>query len=729
METEGTTITGADALIRCLSQLGVKRVFGYPGGAALAIFDALVDSDVDFVLVRHEQGAAHMADGYGRATGKPAAVLVTSGPGATNTVTGIYTAFMDSVPMVVLCGQVGRAGYGKDCFQEVDIFGLSMPIVKYSYSVQDPADIPRIVREAVALSQSGRPGPVLIDLPRDVMAARGFVPPNYPDSLGDMGSLGTALAPRIPQQPTAIDSFLQFFSKAKKPLIIAGQGVVISDAAAALMTFAEKWQIPVTTTLLGKGAFPENHDLSLGMLGMHGTAYANKALVGCDLVCSIGSRWDDRINGDPKNFCKGAVKLHIDVDAAEIDKIVKPDCSLVGDAGHILAQLNNAVTTFSGPAPQTEPWKEELQGYKTNFPLSYSSEGGLKAQEVLSKLNDLTKGDVIVTTDVGQHQMWAAQFLKVQNSRCWVTSGGAGSMGFGFPAAVGCQFAHPQKTVVAVVGDGGFQMTMCELATAVRHKLPIKILILDNKYLGMVRQWQDLFYDNRISGSDFCDNPSFVKLAESFGAKAFSITQSGHVSDVLKSALAYNDGPCVIHAEVEKQEGVFPMIPSGQSAEKMILDAPAICATTSTHKGIERTTSVRPIPMPYVNPVDLSGLANVRVWAAKTDDLFMRLAFALSKKMFTLNSYFTQEIEPGRLLVEMTVRGHAAELPRLKKILNRIVRVQQVEIEAVTSDDLVIKALSSSETKISQSENIRITSQSIAEKAGGRTNQRGSLGR
>jgi acetolactate synthase-1/2/3 large subunit len=556
------TCTGAEALIHCIHQHGVEYIFGHPGGAAIPIFDALVDSPIKFILTRHEQGATHMADGLARATGKAGVVLVTSGPGATNTITGIMTALMDSVPMVVITGQTIKPMLGLDAFQEADVVGISYPAVKHSYLVRDPNDIPRIVKEAFHIAETGRPGPVLIDIPKDVSSA--LIEPDYNVEIDLPGY-------SVPGKGDshAIAKCAEMLQKAKRPLLLIGHGAVISDAGKAVKLLAEKMQIPVTNTLLGKGAFPETHELSLGMLGMHGTAYANKAVVDCDLIMSVGSRWDDRICGKYSAFCPTAVKIHVDIDPAEIGKMIKPDCSIVGDARMVLEELLPLVKKGD-----TEAWLKQLNKWKKQFPLKYKKQGGLKAQYVLDEIYRLSKGKAVVTTDVGQHQMWAAQFYKTDSRFHWISSGGAGTMGFGMPAAIGAQFAKPNSLVIAVVGDGGFQMTLSELATAAVNKLPIKILIINNKYLGMVRQWQALFFENRYSGVDLEGNPNFVKLAEAYGMKGFRIKRNADVSKTLAAALAYNDGPCIIEAEVEKEDNVFPMIPAGSAISEMVLEAP-----------------------------------------------------------------------------------------------------------------------------------------------------------
>ena len=558
-------LSGAHVMLDCLKREGVDTIFGYPGGSAIPLFDALLDSNIKMVLSRHEQGATHMADGYARATGKVGVVLVTSGPGATNTFTGIYTALMDSSPIVVLAAQTTTPNLGKDAFQECDTSGMTFAAVKHSFLVKDPNDLSRVVKEAFHIARSGRPGPVLIDLPKDVTA--GNCTASFSDEIDLPGY-------KIPTHadPEAVAKAAALLKKSTKPLLLVGHGAIISNASRQVKELAEKLNAPVVETLLGLGAFPETHPLSLGMLGMHGTAYANKAVLECDLIMSIGSRWDDRIVGKIEEFCKDATIIHVDIDPAEEGKILQPDAFLCGDAKLVLEQLLPLVSRLD-----TEDWVKTCQTYKKRYPLTYPKQGGLRMQHIISTVYELTKGKAIVTTDVGQHQMWVAQFYKADYPRQFISSGGAGTMGFGLPSAIGAAIGVSSELnwpICCFAGDGGFQMTEFELSTAALHKLPIKIFVMDNKYLGMVRQWQDMFYGKRYSSVSMEGNPDFVKLAEAYGIRAFRIKRSADAERIIQKALDYNEGPVLIHCECEEEDNVFPMIPAGAPLTAMMTEPP-----------------------------------------------------------------------------------------------------------------------------------------------------------
>jgi len=560
--------TGAEMLVEALVYEGVDAIFGYPGGAVLHIYDELwrARDRITHYLVRHEQGAVHMAEGYARATGRVGVVLVTSGPGATNAVTGIANAYLDSTPVVVITGQVPKHLIGTDAFQEVDTVGITRPCVKHNYLVREAADLPAIVREAFHLARSGRPGPVVIDIPKDVSAARA----NYArlDHVTFPFSAG----------PASIDAeagrqAVETILNAKRPVLYVGGGIVNSGAVDALRSFAELLRLPVTPTLMGLGGFPSSHPLCLGMLGMHGTYAANMAVAESDLLVALGVRFDDRVTGKLATFAPHARVIHVDIDPANIGKNVTPALAIAGDVKQALDQFRMLVRKerVEESLRQQEPWWNEIRGWQQSQPLRFTgSQSQIKPQTVIRELHRLTRGDAIVTTDVGQHQMWVAQFYPFNKARQLITSGGLGTMGFGLPAAIGAQLARRDQLVVAVVGDGGFQMTNQELATAVQYGLPVKILIMNNGYLGMVRQWQEMFYDRAYSEVDISVAPDFVKLAEAYGAAGFRAERPEELGDVLKASLDYK-GVAVVDVVVTKEENVFPMVPAGASSREMIV--------------------------------------------------------------------------------------------------------------------------------------------------------------
>ncbi len=555
---------GATAIIRTLEKHGVEYIFGYSGGAAIPLFDAIVTSKtkIKLILVRHEQGAAHIADGYARASGKPGVVLVTSGPGAGNIVTGLMTAHMDSVPLIVISGQQITSMLGLDAFQEADVFNITMPVVKHNYLAKKVDDLPRIIDEAFYIATTGRPGPVLVDVPKDISSGE------FNGNLKQSMQL-PAYVNKYSVDKNKIQSIVKTWQTAKRPVILAGHGVIISGAADNLLKLAQKTNTPVATTLLGKGSIDETSPLSVGMVGMHGTAYANKSLIECDFLLNIGSRFDDRIIGKADEFCANAYIAHIDIDAAEANKMISVDLFLQADAKEAINDLIENCKPMNH-----DTWNTKLDDYKKLYPLTYDDSQGLTMQHVIDAVYDITKGNAIVTTDVGQHQMWSAQFYKTKKADTWISSGGAGTMGFGMPSAIGAHFAHPDKQVVAFVGDGGFQMTQFELATACINKLPIKVIVLNNHYLGMVRQWQELFYDNRESGVDLEGNPDFAMLAQSYGAAGIVVNNESELEPKLKEAFAINDRPVIISVEVTKSQNVFPMIPPGAPLKNMIIFPP-----------------------------------------------------------------------------------------------------------------------------------------------------------
>ncbi len=552
------TTTGAQMIMRCLEQEGVERIFGYSGGAIMPVFDALYDSPIEFVLSRHEQGAMHMADGFARSSGRVGVAMVTSGPGATNCITGLMTAMMDSVPLVLMTGQVQQQLLGKDAFQEADVTGITYAVTKHSYLIKDPRDLPRVMREAFFIARSGRPGPVVIDLPKDVTMGPCDAP--IPEAVDLPGY-------HLPRLPAASDlqAAADLLAHSQRPVLCLGQGVVLADAGEAVVALADRLQAPMVTTLLGKGGVPERHPMHMGMLGMHGEVSANFAVAHCDMIMSIGSRWDDRITGRLEEFCPAARKIHLDIDEAEFGKIIQPDVKLLGDARVGVEALLPLVAEG-----HTDNWWQDLSAWRKAHPLKTGKHGGLRISLILERLDALTAGEDVYVTDVGQHQMWAAQFLRVARNRHWISSGGAGTMGFGLPAAIGAQFARPDERVWAVCGDGGFQMTMTELTTAALHKLPLKILLSENHYLGMVRQWQEMFFANRLSGVDLEGNPDFVKLAAAIGVQAWPLKRPADVDKILTRAMDHTDGPCMIVAEVLKDDNVFPMVPPGAAVSQIL---------------------------------------------------------------------------------------------------------------------------------------------------------------
>ncbi|QIW84693.1 acetolactate synthase large subunit [Bacillus velezensis] len=554
------TMNGALMLIESLKKEIVEMIFGYPGGAVLPIYDKLYQSGLVHILPRHEQGAIHAAEGYARVSGKPGVVIATSGPGATNLVTGLADAMIDSLPLVVFTGQVATSVIGSDAFQEADILGITMPITKHSYQVRRPEDLPRVIKEAFHIATTGRPGPVLIDIPKDVAAFEGEF--RYDHEINLPG-----------YQPVKEPNYLQIrklveaVSSAKKPVILAGAGVLHGKASEDLKNYAEQQQIPVAHTLLGLGGFPADHPLFLGMAGMHGTYTANMALYHCDLLISIGARFDDRVTGNLKHFAKSAKVAHIDIDPAEIGKIIETQIPVVGDSKIVLQELLKQ----NGKQGQTEEWKQQLSEWKEEYPLWYTDdrEEGLKPQKLIEYIHQFTNGEAIVATDVGQHQMWAAQFYPFRKADKWVTSGGLGTMGFGLPAAIGAQLADRNATVVAILGDGGFQMTLQELDVIRQLNLPVKVVILNNECLGMVRQWQEIFYEERYSESKFSAQPDFVKLSEAYGIKGVRISSEEEAEEELKKALSSKE-PAVIDVRVAKSEKVFPMIAPGKGLHEMV---------------------------------------------------------------------------------------------------------------------------------------------------------------
>lgn len=562
-------LAGARILLECLKLEGVDTVFGYPGGTVINIFDELYSfKEIKNILPRHEQAAVHAADGYSRATGKVGVAIATSGPGATNTVTGIATAYMDSIPMVVITGQVPTALIGNDAFQEVDIIGITRPCTKHNFLVKNVKDLAPIMKKAFYIARTGRPGPVLVDLPKDVqIAVTDF---KYPDSVEIR-----AYKPTIEGHPKQIEKAASMLLSARKPVIYVGGGVILGNAAEELNKLVAMLQAPVTTTLMGLGSFPEDDPLSLGLLGMHGTYYANMAVTDCDLLVAVGARFDDRVTGKISAFAPHAKIIHMDVDPTSIRKNVRVDLPIVGDVKDVLTKLISVIegqtSELDVHGKTVKSWLAEIDGWKSKHPMTYKQASTvIKPQFVIQKLRELCDRDAIIATDVGQHQMWTAQFFRFTKPRTLLTSGGLGTMGFGLPAAMGAQAAFPQRQVIAICGDGGFQMNMQEMATLVQNQLPVKICIMNNNYLGMVRQWQELFFEKRYSHTVLDLPIDFVMLAKAFGAKGFQATKPEEVEETIRNAFK-TPGPVIMEFKIAREEKVLPMVPAGASLNEMVL--------------------------------------------------------------------------------------------------------------------------------------------------------------
>jgi acetolactate synthase-1/2/3 large subunit len=561
-------LNGSKILLECLKKEGIKHIYGYPGGVVLNIFDHLYDEKgLELILTRHEQAAVHAADGYARASGKVGVAIVTSGPGATNTVTGIATAYMDSIPLVVFSGQVPTMLIGNDAFQEADIVGITRPCTKHNYLVKDVKDLAQTIREAFHIASTGRPGPVLIDLPKDVTTSSAEF--TWPKQVNIR-----SYNPTYHGNKWMIKQSMQMISKAKKPVIMAGGGVILSGAAKELRAFAETTKIPVTMTLMGLGGFPGTHKLAMGMLGMHGTYYANKAVQSADLIIGIGVRFDDRVTGRTADFAPEAKIIHIDIDPTSIRKNVDVALPVVGDVKNVLKDLLEETKKHKEQwGAVRNSWLKQIDAWKKERPLSYNFDKKIiKPEFVVEKIYEVTKGKAIICTEVGQNQMWAAQFYKYDKPRKWLSSGGLGTMGYGFPAAIGAQMACPNETVFDIAGDGSIQMNIQELATAVINKLPVKIAILNNRFLGMVRQWQELFFNERYAHTNLDVTPDFVKLAEAYGAVGLRAATPDEVEPVLKESLKVKDKPVMIDFVVDWKSKVFPMVPAGAAIDEMIFD-------------------------------------------------------------------------------------------------------------------------------------------------------------
>ncbi|MHB8707325.1 MAG: biosynthetic-type acetolactate synthase large subunit [Desulfuromonadales bacterium] len=561
-------LTGSKILLECLQCEGVDTVFGYPGGTVINIYDDLMDSPIKHILTRHEQAAVHAADGYARATGKVGVAIATSGPGATNTITGIATAYMDSIPLVIITGQVPTPLIGNDAFQEADIIGITRPVTKHNFLVRDVKDLATIMKKAFYIARTGRPGPVLVDLPKDVQVATTRF--EYPESVELRG-----YKPTYSGNVRMVDKAAAMILAARKPVIYVGGGASLTDSHAELMQLAETIQAPVTTTLMGMACFPKRHPLSLGMLGMHGTYYANMAVTNSDLLIALGARFDDRVTGKIATFAPHAKIIHVDIDPTSIKKNVRVDLPIVGDLrdvlGKLLKELGGHADEVAKMTERVKPWHEEIATWRRDQPMSYTpSKTVIKPQFVIEKLRELSSDDAIVTTEVGQHQMWAAQFFDFVQPRTFLSSGGLGTMGFGLPAALGAQAAFPKRQVIDISGDGSFQMNSQELATLVQYRLPVKIVILNNNFLGMVRQWQQLFFNKRYSQTCMELPIDFVKLAEAYGATGLRASKPEEVEEVIKKAFA-TKGPVIMEFKVAREENVLPMVPAGASLNEMVL--------------------------------------------------------------------------------------------------------------------------------------------------------------
>ncbi|MDD3257450.1 MAG: biosynthetic-type acetolactate synthase large subunit [Methanocorpusculum sp.] len=552
--------SGAAILIESLKDEGVEIIFGYPGGSVLPIYDELYHANLKHILVRHEQAAIHAADGYARASGKVGVCLATSGPGACNLISGLATSNMDSTPVVALTGQVPTGLLGNDAFQESDITGITMPITKHNYLVKNAKDIKITVRSAFYIAGTGRNGPVLVDLPKDVLTGRvadSEIDRSEPELRG--------YKPTLKGHPRQIKKALNAICEAKQPLIYAGGGVITAGASEELVKLAELFCLPVTTTLMGLGAIPTDHPLNLGMLGMHGTEYANYAVSGCDLLIAVGARFDDRVTGKLSHFANHAKIIHIDIDPAEIGKNVPVDIPIVGDAKSVLTDMIGMVEKTGCFC---EPWLDQVKAWRKNHPLRQITDGKLHPQYIIRKLSEILDGGGIIVSEVGQNQMWAAQHYSFKNPRQWISSGGLGTMGFGFPAAIGAWFAKPEETIVVIAGDGSFQMNIQELATVAQYNIPVKIIILNNMYLGMVRQWQELFYEKRYSYTEM-PSVNFVGIAKAYGIEGMQIDSVENVEEALQTAINY-DGPYLLDFRIEREENVFPMVPAGAAISDMI---------------------------------------------------------------------------------------------------------------------------------------------------------------